>query len=89
MPVTSRIVNVIETTNGDERTYFTLEGVMIGSFRGGARTTPEVTETPKDKPDGGIVKPLTPHQVQRAKDKEAESLQTPEAKLKHLKEDIA
>ena len=87
--VKSRIVNVIETTEGDEVSYFTLEGVMIGGFKGGARVEPSEPQPQREKPDGGIVKPLTPHQVQRAKDKEAESLQTPEGKLQHLKEDVA
>lgn len=89
MPVTSRIVNVIETSNEDERTYFTLEGLLIGSFKGGVRVKTSEPQPLHDKPEGGVVRPMTPHQVQRAKDKEAESLQTPEGKLKHLKEDVA
>lgn len=87
--VTSRIVNVIETKNDDEVTYFTLEGVMIGGFKGGNRIKPIIEEPQEDKPAGGVVKPLTPHEVQREKDKEAESLQTPESRLSHLKKDVA
>lgn len=86
--VTSRIVNVIETKQGDEVQYFTLEGVMIGGFKGGTRTTPEIQEIKKIKPTGGIVTAPTPHQVKRRQNREAEALQTPEGRLKHLKEDV-
>ena len=87
--VASRIVNVIETRQDDEITYFTLEGVMIGGFKGGARVKSKEPEIQKDKPEGGVIKSPTPEQVQRQKDKEAESLQTAEGRLKHLKEDVA
>lgn len=87
--VASRIVNVIETRQDDEITYFTLEGVMIGGFKGGSRVESKEPELKKDKPEGGVIKSPTPEQVQRQKDKEAESLQTAEGRLKHLKEDIA
>ena len=89
MDVRSSIVNVIETVNGDEITYFTLEGVMIGGFKGGIRIEPEPVEKPKERPKGGVIKSQTPHDVQRERDKEAESLQTAAGRLKHLKKDVA
>jgi hypothetical protein len=87
--VTSRIVNVIETRQDDEITYFTLEGVMIGGFKGGSRVEPKEPEVKKEKPGGGVIKSPNPEQVRRQKDKEAESLQTAEGRLKHLKDDVA
>ena len=87
--VKSRIVNVIETSDGEELLYFTLEGVMIGGFKGGSRVEPDAPQPVKEKPDGGIVRPMTPHQIQRQQEREAESLKTPEAKLEHLKNDVA
>lgn len=87
--VQSRIVNVIETSQGDEIKYFTLEGLLIGGFKGGARIEPEPVQPRIEKPNGQIVKPPTPQDVQRAKDKEAEGLQTADGRLKHLKKDVA
>ena len=89
MEIESRLVNVIETRQGEMITYFTLEGLMIGGFKGGSRITPEIVVNKVVKPDGGVVLPPTPHQVQRAKDKQAEELSTPEGKLKHLTDDVA
>lgn len=89
MDVSSRIVNVIETTEGDKIRYFTLEGVLIGGFDGGIRYVPEVIEKPKERPKGGVIKSQTPHEMQREKDREAESLQTSAGRLAHLKKDVA
>lgn len=87
--VQSKIVNVIETTQGDEIEYFTLEGILIGGFKGGDRIEP-VAEKPKGKKvKGGIVKSPTPHEVKRQKGKEIEEMGTPEGRLKHLKKNIA
>lgn len=86
--IQSRITNVILTTEGDRQTYFTLEGVMIGGFDGGSRVAPKEEVPINLKPDGGVVKSPTPHDVQRDKDRRVESLKTPEGRLKHLKEDI-
>lgn len=87
--VTSRIVNVIETRQGDEILYFTFEGLMIGGFKGGTRVEPEQTSPVEERPRGGIIKAPTPEQVQRQKDKEAERLNTAEGRLEHLKKDVA
>lgn len=89
MDVSSRIVNVIETTEGDKIRYFTLEGVLIGGFDGGIRYVPVVAEKPKERPKGSIVKSPTPHDVQREKDRELQELQTPRGRLNHLKKDVA
>lgn len=86
--VQSRVVNVIETKQGDEVQFFTLEGILIGGFRGGTRTTPDIQEVKKSKPVGGVLTAPTPHQVKRTQDREAQRLQTPEGKLQHLKEDV-
>ncbi len=87
--VQSRIVNVIETTQDDEKIYFTLEGLMIGGFKGGIRQTPEVVEITPEKPKGGVITAPTPHEVQRKKDKDIQNMQTPDGRLKNLKENIA
>jgi hypothetical protein len=88
MNVQSRIVNVIETKQGDEVQYFTLEGIMIGGFKGGNRVASIEEATSSEKPKGGVVTAPSPHEVQRQNDRRAEDLQTPEGKLKHLKEDV-
>jgi len=85
----SRIVNVIETKQGDQITFFTLEGVKIGGFKGGTRVEPQPTQETSNQPKGGVIKPMTPHQVQRAHDREAAKLLTPESKIKHLIDDVA
>jgi len=87
--VQSRIVNVIETTQDDEIKYFTLEGLMIGGFKGGARVEPEEPTTPTEKPKGQIVKSPTPSDVQREKERTVEESKTTEGRLKHLKRDVA
>lgn len=87
--VQSRIVNVIETTQGDEVQYFTLEGLLIGGFSGGARIEPEPQQPRIEKPKGQIVTAPTPSDVQRERDKEAEKSKTPESRLEHLKKDVA
>lgn len=87
--VQSRIVNVIETSQGDEIKYFTLEGLLIGGFKGGARIEPEPVQPRTEKPNGQVVKPPSPSDVQRAKEKEADSLQTAAGRLKHLKQNVA
>jgi hypothetical protein len=88
MSIQSRIVNVIETKQDDEVSYFTLEGLMIGGFKGGNRIAPVEEVTSSEKPKGGVVTAPSPHEVQRQNDRKAEDLQTPEGKLKHLKEDV-
>jgi hypothetical protein len=87
--VQSRIVNVIQTEQGDEITYFTLEGVMIGGFKGGTRQTPELPETPVEKPKGEVVTAPKPSDIKRDKEREVEESKTAEGRLKHLKRDIA
>lgn len=86
--IESRLVNVIETRQGESITYFTLEGLMIGGFKGGARVEPSEPEHKVDKPAGGVVLPPTPQQVQKQKDRENEELLTAEGRLKHLNEDV-
>lgn len=85
----SRIVNVIETRQGDKIEYFTLEGVLIGGFRGGDRIK-SVVEKPKKKTSkGGIIKSPTPHEVKREKAREIENMKTPEGRLANLKKNVA
>lgn len=87
--VRSRITNVIETTEGEDVTYFTLEGVMIGGFKGGVRVKPKTPKLKEEKPAGSVVKPMSPADVQREHDREAEKLQTPEGRLDNLKKNVA
>lgn len=89
MDIQSRITNVIETRSGDEIKYFTLEGVMIGGFKGGIRQEPEEPEPVVEKPKGQIVTPPTPEDVRRSKERKVEESKTPEARLEHLKKDVA
>ena len=88
MSIQSRIVNVIETKQDDEVSYFTLEGIMIGGFKGGVRVEPVQEEFKKDKPEGAVITAPTPHDMQRQKARKIEAMQTPEGRLKHLKEDV-
>ena len=85
----SRVVNVIETKNEDEVVYFTLDGIMIGGFKGGVRIKPVEEPTPSEKPKGGVITAPTPHEVQRRKDKDIEAMNTPAGRLAHLKEEVA
>ena len=88
--VTSRITNVIETIQDDNITYFTLEGVMIGGFKGGVRIEPEQPEpTTKAKPQGGVITSKKPAEVERQKELNAERNNTPENRLKNLKDNVA
>lgn len=87
--IQSRIVNVIETTQGDEIKYFTLEGLMIGGFKGGIHQEPEEPEPVVEKPKGQIITPPTPSDVRRSKERQVEESKTPEGRLEHLKKDVA
>jgi hypothetical protein len=65
----SKIVSVIETKQGDEVSYFTLEGVLIGGFQGGARIAKkEPKEEVVEEAKSGVVRPPTPQQVREEKD---------------------
>jgi hypothetical protein len=82
MPITSRVVNVIKTELADEVSYFTLEGVLIGKFKGGERQA-QPEEQPPAPIGGGIVKSPTPEQVKDKKAKEVDM--SAGGRLDHLK----
>lgn len=86
--IRSRVVNVIETTNDSDVTYFTLEGVMIGGFSGGNRKEPVQPVVQPEKPKGGVVKSRTPEQVRKDQERESEQLLTAEGRLKHIKDSV-
>ena len=84
----SKIVEVIMTEEDGIRTYFTLEGVEIGSFKGGKKTEPVLHDVAVNsvKPEGGIVRSPTPKQVRLEKEKKLEEDMTIEKRLEHVKE---
>lgn len=84
MEVSSRIVNVILTTVGDENIYSTLEGIMIGKFKGGERQAPK-EEISIEAPNSAIVKSPKPEQVKREQEKENEETVAAEGALRNVK----
>ena len=67
----ARVVNVIIVESGADRTYFTLEGVEIGSFVAGKKTEP--VEIPEERgPRSAITTSPPVEQVRRQKEKETE-----------------
>lgn len=82
MPITSRVVNVIKTELADEVSYFTLEGLLIGKFKGGERQ-PQPEEQPPAPIGGGVVKSPSPEQVKDQKAKEVDM--SAGGRLNHLK----
>ncbi len=82
----ARIVNVIVVTQGEELTYFTLEGIEIGGFRGGRKIVPEVPVVTQEVPKGGIVTSPNPKAVRRAKELQLDKNLTIEERIKYEKE---
>lgn len=70
----SKVVSVILVTNNDERHYFTLEGVPIGSFKGGGRIEKEQEQPKKSKvTKSDVVRPLTPKQIRYKREQEIDA----------------
>lgn len=67
----ARLVNVIVVEDGTNQSYFTLEGIEIGSFKSGKQESPKLPE-PK-KPKGGVVGRPSPEEVREKKVVETES----------------
>jgi len=89
--IQSKLVNVIESRSGSDVVYHTLEGLLIGGFKGGERISkvePDNKKTLGKDPKGGVVNPKTPLEVKREKEKEVQAMQTPEGRLKNLKENV-
>ena len=82
----AKITNVIIVTNGEEVTYFTLEGVEIGGFNGGHRIVPDTAPEPEPQPKGGVVTAPKPEAVKRAKEREAGKAMTLEERTKYEQE---
>jgi hypothetical protein len=85
--IVGRIVEVILVEDGVDRTYFTTEGVEIGSFKSGKRATPVIYDE-TEKPRSGVIMSPTPKQVKVAKDREIEDNMTLEKRLAHVKDSI-
>lgn len=66
----SKIVSVIETTVEDSKLYYTLEGVLIGSFKGGKRMEP-VEEEPEVESKSTVIRPPSPREVKDEKNDNA------------------
>lgn len=62
----ARVINVILVEDGANRTYFTLEGVEIGSFVAGRKTEPAPVEP--EGPKSAITRPPSPEEVRREQD---------------------
>lgn len=92
MDTSSKVVKVIETRNGDELTYHTMEGLFIGGFKAGERVKRDsyVSSAKPNKPvPTGVVRSLTPAQMRREKELEARKLSDPKERLKKLKKEVA
>lgn len=85
----SRVVNVIETRTGNNVKYFTLEGVLIGELEGGARLPKKNEKAPAPMIRTGIANSLSPKQIRRQKELDAEKLIDPKARAKHLAKNVA
>jgi len=80
----ARIVNVILLEHGDERTYFTLEGIQLASIKGGSVTS-TIEPLPQPKQRGGVVKNLSPKEYKHEQLKEKERELTLEQRLAYEK----
>jgi hypothetical protein len=81
--ISSRIVNVIQTSQGDEVQYFTLEGVLIGIFKGGTRK-PLPDDAPPPAPGSGVITAPTPAEIKLEKERKTEKDMTAAGRLNHL-----
>ena len=70
----SKIVSVIETTVEDSKLYYTLEGVLIGSFKGGKRLEPPEEEKPKEESKSTVIRPPSPREVKDEKNDNARKI---------------
>ena len=68
----ARLVNVILVEDGANQSYYTLEGLAIGSFKAGKQEEP--TPEPEPKTKGGVVTRPTPEEVAQNKEKDTERL---------------
>ena len=76
----ARLVNIILVEDGDNQTYFTLQGVQISEFKAGAvrrladqKPNKLLKEIKKIK-HGGVITALTPKQAAQTKELEEEKL---------------
>ena len=68
----ARLVNVIIVEDGANQSYYTLEGLPIGSFKAGKQEEPTPESEPKAK--GGVVTRPSPKEVAETKEKDTERL---------------
>ena len=74
----AQLVNVILVEDGDNQTYFTLQGVQISEFKAGV--VRRLADQKPDKPQikatkhGGVITALTPKQAAQTKELEEEKL---------------
>jgi hypothetical protein len=80
----AQIIKVIAVTRGEEREYFTTDGIMIGRQVGG-RIEDVEDRKPTKKVKGGIVKSLTPKEAAEVKKRQTEKELTLEERLKYEK----
>ena len=83
--ITSRVVNVIQTTLGGTLIYYTLEGVEVGRVVDGKvqTVTPIV---PNEAPRGGVVTADSPKEVSRKRQKQVDRELSLEERLEHERE---
>ena len=68
----ARLINVILVEDEVNQSYYTLEGLAIGSFKAGKQV--ELTPESEPKPKGGVVTSPTPEEVAQDKEKKTERL---------------
>ena len=66
-------VKVIAVVDGDKVTYFTLEGIEIGTINGGVRETP-VPKKEVSAVKGAVIRARTPEKVRVDNEKKAEKV---------------
>lgn len=60
----AKIVNVILVENGQDREYYTLEGILIGGFKGGTPIDTRPAENEVEQA-GDVVRGKSPKEVRR------------------------
>ena len=84
--ITSRVVNVIQTTLGGTLIYYTLEGLEIGRVVDGKAVSPEPTKLVSEVPKSGVVTADSPKEVSRKRQKQVDREMILEERLEYEKE---
>ena len=77
----ARVVNVILVESGEDRSYFTLEGVPIGKFMGARQVQEPATKPTPPSPKSSVVKAPTPKEIKRAEAKHNDEMMKVENRI--------